>query len=213
MEKVLIAPSVLNVPQEKLCEQSNILEKFGADWLHCDAMDGIFVPNTALSSSDVADLKKSVNIPLDIHLMYQHPMSVVEDFANAGADIITFHVETADDVEKTSELIRKCGAKVGLALNPSTPVDVLLPYADCFDMILIMSVQPGLGGQRFKQESVEKIRRARELFSNKLIEVDGGINAETAKLVVEAGVDVLVAGSFIILAQNIGEAIGKLKNL
>ncbi len=213
MDKILVAPSVLNVPRENLNEQSKILEKCGADWIHCDVMDGVFAPNTALELSDVDSLNKSVNLPLDVHLMCEHPLAVIEDFVSVGADVITFHYEAADSVAETAARIRSLGVKVGVALNPATPVDVLIPYADCFDMVLVMSVQPGFGGQRFKTESVEKIRRARELFPEKLIEVDGGINAETGKAVVDAGANVLVAGSYIVFAENIASAIEKLKNL
>ncbi len=213
MNNVLVAPSVLNVPHEKLLEQSVKLEEFGADWIHCDVMDGILVPNTALELSDIANLHAVVGLPLDVHLMYQHPLAAIEEFVSAGASVVTVHFESSDDIVEVSKVIRRFGSKVGIALNPETPIDVLLPLADCFDLLLIMSVRPGFGGQRFIPDSVEKIRRARNLFPDKIIEVDGGINAETAKSVIGAGADVLVAGSFIVLSQNIKESLEKLKTL
>lgn len=213
MKKILVSPSVLNVPKEKLLEQSKELEKFGADWIHCDVIDGVFVQNKALELDDVKKLNNAVSLPLDVHLMYQYPQTAIKDFALAGADLITFHYESSCDVRQTCELIKNCGVKAGIALNPSTSVDVLLPYADCFDLILIMSVNPGFGGQRFIAESVDKISQAKQLFPDKLIEVDGGINGETCELAANAGADVLVAGSFIVLSQNVKAAIEKLKSL
>lgn len=213
MNNVLVAPSVLNVPHDKLLEQSVKLEEFGADWIHCDVMDGIMVPNTALELSDICNLHAAVSLPLDVHLMCQHPLSVIETFVSAGASVVTVHFESSDDIVEVSKIIRQFGAKVGIALNPETPVDALTPFADYFDLVLIMSVKPGLGGQSFIPDSIGKIRSARKLFPNKIIEVDGGINAETAKCVIDAGADVLVAGSFIVHSQNVKESLEKLKTL
>lgn len=213
MKKILISPSILNADPscyESVCKE---LESSGADWIHCDVMDGKFVPNTALGLSVVQNLHKSVQIPLDVHLMVQDPLSQVESYVEAGAKYLTFHLEAVDDVRKISDAIRRCGAKVGISLKPSTEVEALLPFSDLFDMILIMSVEPGFGGQKFIPQSVEKIKKARRLFPDKLIEVDGGINAETAKCAVEAGADVLVAGSFIVTAQDKRKAIEMLQNL
>lgn len=213
MSKILVSPSILNVEKDKLFEVSNQLQNCGADWLHCDVMDGVFVPNVALGLEHIRNLHQSVNLPLDVHLMVTSPLAVVEDYVKAGASIITIHSNTDSDVAKTAQRIRKFGAKVGIAVNPEVAVEDLLPYADLIDMVLIMSVKPGFGGQKFMPSCIEKIKTARKLFPNKLIQVDGGINAETAKLVVDAGANVLVAGSFIVFAENKAEAISKLKNL
>lgn len=213
MKKILISPSILNADPssyESVCKE---LESSGADWIHCDVMDGKFVPNTALGLSVVQNLHKTIQIPLDVHLMVQDPLSQVENYVEAGAKYLTFHLEAVDDVRKISDAIRRCGAKVGISLKPSTEVETLLPFFDLFDMILIMSVEPGFGGQKFIPQSVEKIKKARRLFPDKLIEVDGGINAETAKCAVQAGADILVAGSFIVTAQDKRKAIEMLKNL
>ncbi len=213
MSKILVSPSILNVEQDKLFKVSSDLQKFGADWLHCDVMDGVFVPNVALGLDYIRNLHQKVSLPLDVHLMVTSPLDVVEDYVKAGASIITIHSNTDSDVAKTAQRIRNFGAKVGIAVNPEVAVEELLPYADLIDMVLIMSVKPGFGGQKFMPSCIEKIRAARKLFPNKLIQVDGGINAETAKLVVDAGANVLVAGSFIVFAEDKAEAISKLKNL
>lgn len=213
MSKVLVSPSILNVEKDKLFDVSNQLQAFGADWLHCDVMDGVFVPNVALGLDYVRSLHQKVSLPLDVHLMVTNPASVVEYYVKAGASIITIHSNTDSDVAETAGLIRNFGAKVGIAVNPEVAVEELLPYADFIDMILIMSVKPGFGGQKFMPSCIEKIKIARRLFPNKLIQVDGGINAETAKLVVAAGANVLVAGSFIVFAEDKADAISKLKNL
>ena len=213
MTKPLISPSILNANMDNLQAECISLQKAGADWIHCDVMDGVFVPNVSLSPSAVNSINKSVNIPLDVHLMVQNPEKVVQDYANAGADIITFHIEATEDVLGTIRAIKDCGVKVGISVKPATPVETLLPYAELLDMILIMTVEPGYGGQKFITDTVEKIRLAKRLFSDKLLEVDGGINGETAKLAVDAGANVLVAGSYIINSQNRAEKIEKLKNV
>ncbi len=213
MSNILISPSILNADFARLGEECLSLQNSGADWIHCDVMDGVFVPNISFGLPIVQDLRKTVEIPLDVHLMIVHPKQYAKRFVDAGASIVTFHLESNDDIADTAEIIKGCGAKVGISLKPSTPISKLLPYANLFDMILVMTVEPGFGGQKFIPACLAKIREARELFPNKLIQVDGGINEQTAAQAIAAGADVLVAGSAIINSVNRKETIMKMKNL
>lgn len=213
MTKLLVSPSILNVDRVNLPMECLSLQNCGADWIHCDVMDGVFVPNVSLSPELVADIRKSVTIPLDVHLMTVNPEAQITEYARAGAHVITFHLEASSDIAATARLIKQLGAKVGLSIKPATPVEAIVPYAELVDMILVMTVEPGFGGQKFMTAALEKIRLARKFFPDKLIQVDGGINAETAKLAVQAGANVLVAGSYILNSQNRAESISKLKNV
>ncbi len=213
MKKALISPSILSADFSRLGEECLSLENSGADLIHCDVMDGVFVPNITFGMPVVRDIKKRVKLPLDVHLMIADPEKYICRFAESGADIITFHVEAACDPLRCARLIKNCGKKVGISVKPDTPVSVLEKYRGEFDLILIMSVEPGFGGQEFIQGSLEKISMCKKLFPDVEIEVDGGINADNAKDVIAAGVDIVVAGSAVFAAADKKEAIKKLRGL
>ena len=211
MRKIFISPSILTADFARLEQECKALEKSGADWIHCDVMDGSFVPNLTFGMPIVKSIRKCVVLPLDVHLMIDRPERYVEQFAEAGANLITIHAEATDDVAGCLKLIRSCGKQAGVSVKPNTPVEVLEQYRGLFDMILIMSVEPGFGGQAFIESSVEKIRKAKQLFPDVLIEVDGGINRKTAKKVIDAGVDVIVAGNAILNAADKKVAIAEIR--
>lgn len=211
MKKVLISPSILTVDFTDIHNQCAKLQQAGADWIHLDVMDGIFVPNSTFDWQLVSKVKQAVSIPLDVHLMVVDPISVVDNYAKAGADIITFHLEAATDVGATINAIKKHGCRVGISIKPATPIANIEPYLSLIDMVLVMSVEPGFGGQRFMPIAVERIAKIRALNPDILIQVDGGINPLTAPLVKQAGADVLVAGSAIINAEDWAQAISVLR--
>lgn len=211
MPALKIAPSLLSCDFAKIADELRRIEAAGADLHHIDVMDGHFVPNLTLGPPIVKSIKQYAKIPLDCHLMMTDPLEYVEAFAEAGADIITVHVEADSPTELTLEKIRKCGVKCGLVLNPATPLEPALDYLNEIDMLLQMSVWPGFGGQSFIPASLAKIEQARELAPELDIEIDGGINASTAKDAISAGANVLVAGSFVFKSQDVATPIAALR--
>lgn len=195
--KYKIAPSMLSADFSNLERDLKKVEKSGADWLHVDIMDGNFVPNITMGPDQVAQLRKTVSIPFDVHLMIRNPLKYIEQFADAGADIITVHVESEGDTKACIDKIKAKGVLPGLVISPDTPVSVLEPYLDSISMILIMSVYPGFGGQSYIKESTDRVKECKKMIGDRPIdiEIDGGINFETLKEVVEAGANVIVSGS------------------
>ena len=196
---VKISPSVLACNFSRLGEEVEKIEKGGAEWVHLDVMDGAFVPNISFGIPVIASLRKVSGLVFDVHLMIEEPIRYVEEFAKAGADYITVHLEACKDVTATLQKIKELGVKTGLSIKPGTPKESVYPYLALCDMILIMSVEPGYGGQKLIPETMTKMRELKDELlrrgSSILMEVDGGINAETAATAREAGADVLVAGS------------------
>lgn len=213
----LLAPSILSADISNLAQQIRLVEMSGADWIHCDIMDGHFVPNITFGPVLVKAAKKSTKLPIDVHLMIKNPDNYLEDFRNAGADIISVHYEEVVHLNRTITRIKELGAKAGVVINPSTPVSSLKDIAEYIDLLLIMTVNPGFGGQSFISNSERRIAEAVELRklinANYLIEVDGGINTKTIKSVSKAGCDVFVAGSSIFHSDNISASTAELKNL
>ena len=211
----LLAPSLLSADFVRLAEVIARVEAAGADWLHLDTMDGHFVPNLTFGPPVVAAIRKISKLPLDVHLMVSNPAALVEQFAEAGADYLTVHVETEPHLHRLVNRIRELGVKPAVTLNPATSVDLLDEILSEVDMVLVMSVNPGFGGQKFIPASLDKIRRLRQklkrLDRQVLIEVDGGVNQETAPQLIEAGVDVLVAGSAVFGSADMKATIAALK--
>jgi ribulose-phosphate 3-epimerase len=210
-----IAPSILSADFTKLGEEIKAVEAAGADYIHIDVMDGHFVPNITIGPMIVEAARRATKIPLDVHLMISNPDQYIEEFRKAGADIITVHAEAVNHLHRSIQLIRKSGAKTGASLNPATPLDVLEYVLDDLDMVLLMTVNPGFGGQDFIKEVLPKIKRLKEMIKarglNTEIEVDGGINADTIGLVSSAGADIFVAGSAVFKSRDYAETIRILK--
>ena len=210
---VLIAPSILSADFAYLGDALKTLESAGSDWIHVDVMDGHFVPNLTIGAPVVHALRKVTTLPLDVHLMIEKPDALIPDFAKAGADILTVHVEACTHLHRTLQLIKSLGIKAGVSLNPHTPVSVLEPVIDDLDLILIMSVNPGFGGQAFIPYSLEKIKQAKALIGERRIhlEVDGGVGLTNIAEILTAGADTIVAGSAIFNAPNMSETISQLR--
>ncbi len=215
--QIYLAPSILSADLLKLEEQVNLVIENGADFIHVDVMDGHFVPNLTFGTNIVKALKRFVKIPIDVHLMITNPDKYIAEYAKAGADILTVHQEVSPHLHRTIQSIKENGMKAGVSINPSTSVSTLEYIIGDVDLILIMSVNPGFGGQTFIEKSIYKIQKVRGMLdkanSKAFLEVDGGINLETAKLVVKAGANVLVAGNSIFGQKNIPEATKNLKNI
>lgn len=214
---IKIAPSILAADFSRLAEDVAAVEKAGADYLHIDVMDGHFVPNISIGPAVTASLRGKSNLVFDVHLMVEAPERFVNAFAEAGADILTVHVEATRHLDRTLRLIRENGMRVGVALNPATPPEVIEYVLPLVDQVLLMTVNPGFGGQRFLHEVVPKITRVCRLIDQLEkqadLEVDGGIDAETTASVVRAGANVLVAGSAVFGAADVAKAVGRLREV
>lgn len=213
----LIAPSILSADFGNLQRDIELINNSEADWFHVDIMDGVFVPNISFGFPVINAIKKHATKPLDVHLMIANPDQYIQEFKAAGADILTVHYEACTHLHRTIQAIKAAGMKAGVALNPHTPVDFLRDVIDDLDLVLIMSVNPGFGGQSFINNAVLKVEQAKNLIhrhgSHALIEVDGGVNLKTGNELVKAGADVLVAGSFVFNSLDPKKTIQELKSL
>ncbi len=214
--QVKLAPSILSADFGCLGEQVAEATKAGADYIHIDVMDGRFVPNLTIGAPVVAAIRPWTNLPLDVHLMIEAPEHQIDQFVRAGADIITVHIEACPHIHRVVQTIKESGVKAGVALNPGTPVDAVNEILASVDLVLVMTVNPGFGGQTFIEDTLDKIARLRAELDKKglatELEVDGGINAEIAPRVVQAGAKVLVAGAAVFNSkQTVKEALGKIR--
>ena len=213
MGRVIVAPSILAADFSRLCDEIHRVEAAGADWIHCDIMDGHFVDNISFGPEIVRIVRGLTSLPFDVHLMIEHADHYVPRFVKAGANSITVHAEpeAKHHVAKTLQQIRDSGCRAGLTLNPETSFDLVEPFLDKIDLLLVMTVHPGFGGQPFRTDQMQKVKRARSLNSKIDIEVDGGINADTARLSIENGANVLVAGTSIFHSKDYAMAIRELR--
>lgn len=211
MSEIIVSPSILSADFANLERDIKRVEEAGAKWLHIDVMDGHFVPNITIGVPVVASIKKVTNLTLDVHLMIENPEKYIEPFAKAGADILTFHYEATNNVNILIKKIKSLGVKAGMSIKPKTPADVVFPYLNDLDLLLVMTVEPGFGGQKFMRDCAEKISEIKQKAPKDLIiQVDGGINAETARICTGYGANSLVAGNYIYKSDNIQDAIKSL---
>ncbi len=206
MKKIQVSPSILSADFSKLGEDIKRLEESGADMIHVDVMDGHFVPNLTIGPPVIKSLRKYTNLPFDVHLMINPVHKYIKDYSDAGADIITFHPEATKNVLETINLIKSLNKKVGISLNPNTEINIAQEHLDKIDLVLIMSVHPGFGGQSFIHKVINKIKELDKIRKEKnfkyQIEIDGGINFETSKIAIDAGVDILVSGTTVFKENN-----------
>ncbi len=216
MNKTIISPSLLSGDFGNLQADCQKINKSNADWFHLDIMDGVFVPNISFGLPVVSAIKKHAEKPLDVHLMIVEPDRYVEGFKKAGADYLTVHYEACTHLHRTLQLIKSFGMKAGVSLNPHTPISLLEDIIVDIDLVLLMSVNPGFGGQKFIKETYDKIKKLKKLITEKntntIIEIDGGVNDKNAKKLTEAGADALVAGNYIFKHENFNEAVNSLKS-
>ena len=214
--KPIIAPSLLAANFTELNRAAEIINESKADWYHLDVMDGVFVPNISFGIPVISDLKKIAKKPFDVHLMIVQPERYIQEFKQAGADILTVHVEASTHLHRTIQAIKAAGMKAGVALNPHTSVSSIEEVVNDIDVVCVMSVNPGFGGQKFIENTYNKVQKIKNLIieksSNARIEIDGGVTLANAQKLIEAGADILVAGSFVFNAQNPRQTIEDLKN-
>jgi ribulose-phosphate 3-epimerase len=210
---IKVAASILSADFSKLAEEIKKAEKAGVDLIHIDVMDGNFVPNITFGPQLIKDIRKTTRLPFDVHLMINNPLRYIEDFINAGSDMLTLHIETATVLSfkrLKPKLLRK-NIKLGVSLNPATSLKTIEPVLDIVDLVLVMTVNPGFGGQRFIPQVISKIKKLRSIY-NGIISVDGGINDKNAYVLIKAGVDILASGSYLFGAKDIKEAVNRLRS-